>query len=381
MKKFVPALLFLVFPITTSAQNRTIDSQFHITGVVNKPSPRSMVYLLYQTEGRRIIDSSVIIDTHFEFKGMAPEPLFATLFLDHDGKGLKNAMSKLVDELDFLKFYLHKGELIVDGKDSITSAIFTKSAINKDYARLRALESSHADHLLNTLSAKMQRNKDAASEKRYVVYYDSLQSVRQPLLKRFAINNPTSYIALVALQEYAGAFPDVNEIAPIFNRLSSVIKNSKAGKDFNVLLKSSDELAVGKLAPDFSQADTTGQIVSLSSFKGKYVLIDFWASWCGPCRADNPKWIKVYENLKGKNFTILGVSLDGQDTRDAWRKAIKADGLSWTQVSDLKHWDNVVAKQFGINAIPQNILIAPDGRIAAKNIEPEVLQKLIEKSH
>jgi peroxiredoxin len=129
------------------------------------------------------------------------------------------------------------------------------------------------------------------------------------------------------------------------------------------------------MAPEFAQADTNGKTVSLSSFHGKYVLLDFWASWCGPCRAENPNVVKAYNNFKGKNFTILGVSLDRPGKKDAWLKAIHDDHLTWNHVSDLKFWDSETAKLYGIQAIPQNLLLDPSGKIIGKNLFGDDLEK------
>jgi len=131
--------------------------------------------------------------------------------------------------------------------------------------------------------------------------------------------------------------------------------------------------AVGAMAMNFTQNDTLDVPVSLASFKGKYVLIDFWASWCGPCRQENPNVVKAFQTYNAKGFTVLGVSLDQPGAKDKWIKAIHDDQLTWTQVSDLKYWDNQVAKQYGIQAIPQNFLVDPAGKIIAKNIRGEEL--------
>ena len=124
---------------------------------------------------------------------------------------------------------------------------------------------------------------------------------------------------------------------------------------------------------------SNGVATRLSSFRGKYVLLDFWASWCGPCRAENPNLVRVFQQYKGKGLHIIGISLDQPNARDRWLKAIHDDRLEWTQLSDLKFWRNEVAVQYGIQAIPQNFLIDPSGKIVAKNLRGESLEATLAK--
>lgn len=136
---------------------------------------------------------------------------------------------------------------------------------------------------------------------------------------------------------------------------------------------------VGVMAMDFTQTDTAGVPVSLSSFRGKYVLIDFWASWCGPCRVENPNVVAAYQKYHDKGFDIIGVSLDRPNDKDKWLKAIYDDNLTWTHVSDLKFWDNEVSRMYGVRAIPQNYLIDPQGKIVAKNLRGKALHDKLEE--
>lgn len=151
------------------------------------------------------------------------------------------------------------------------------------------------------------------------------------------------------------------------------IARAAAAEEQNIL----PLIQVGDAAPAFSQASLSGEPVSLSDFKGRYTLLDFWASWCGPCRKANPDLVKLYRKYQGERFEILGISLD--DDRKRWEEAIEADGLEWRHASDLKGWDNDVVRRYGVNALPGSFLVDPEGKVIAVNLESDDLAKELER--
>jgi peroxiredoxin len=199
------------------------------------------------------------------------------------------------------------------------------------------------------------------------------------IYRAYLTANPGSPIALHAIRQIAGWDIKADEVEPLFSLLPEKTKNLPSAKDLMQKVTIARKTGIGQQAMDFTQNDTSGNPVTLSSFRGNYVLIDFWASWCGPCRAENPNVVKAYEQYKGKGFQVIGISLDQANARDKWLKAIHEDQLTWTQVSDLKFWKNAVAVQYGIQAIPQNFLIDPAGKIIAKNLRGEDLVAKLER--
>jgi peroxiredoxin len=376
-------VLLLSLSSTQAADPRA--KTFRIRFVTRNLSKGTKAYLVYQTNGEKYVDSATVRNDTMEFTGTIQKNLPATVVLDPKNLGMKMLMKKSSAEiLDFLKIYLCEGlsEAITD--HLLANARFKGPGINYDFQVLQDHE-KQINEQWASVSKKLIIEKDTAKLRMLKRSYDSLNRARLPILKKFILTNPGSIIALVAWEDYKGYLLQFNgmirndiivkEASELFNLLSPVVKNAEEAIEARRFFYNSSELKPGMIAPEFSQPDADGRIVNLSDFRGKYLLLDLWASWCGPCRENGPALKALYNEFKGESFEILGISLDEKEGRTKWLQAIDQDGLIWPQISDLQHWDNAVVKLYTIPAIPYYLLIGPDGRIVTHNESVEALHK------
>ncbi|MFZ9661630.1 MAG: redoxin domain-containing protein [Chitinophagaceae bacterium] len=208
--------------------------------------------------------------------------------------------------------------------------------------------------------------------------FNSKSKQTESYLIRYADTTLSPSIALYIVGPILQGQGNPAEVEPVLTGLSKRFSDHPAIQKivkeyFDNAQKSQAKGLVGAMAPEITLPDANGNSFTLSSLRGKYVLVDFWASWCGPCRQENPNVVEAYKQFKNKNFTVLGVSLDR--SKDSWLEAIKADGLTWTHISDLKYWQSAVVPMYNINGIPYNVLIDPQGKIIADNLRGPDLQK------
>lgn len=206
--------------------------------------------------------------------------------------------------------------------------------------------------------------------------FNEVQIGRAEYMRKFVDENSSQFVALQALP-FLNPDTDIDHFKKVYDELFKIYPKNGWVINLGLRVQQLSFLAVGTQAPDFSILTPEDKPIALKDFKGKYVLVDFWASWCKPCRAENPNVVAAYNKFKGKGFTIFGVSLD--QNKEAWISAIKSDGLVWQHGSDLKYWDSAPAKLYNVTSIPYNILLDKDGKIVAKNLHgPELEGKLTE---
>ncbi|WP_285010213.1 TlpA disulfide reductase family protein [Pedobacter faecalis] len=354
---------------------------YTITGKLPAIKGEAKAYLVLFKEGAwKEVDSAEIKAGKFKFTGSVDEPQSALLTVRQKGK------ADAGQQRDSQDFFIENSKIEVVGTDAVRTATITGSLSDKENAEREAL--------MKPVTAKIMKLQDLYGAKTadgaYVKSLDERKMAADSIQKLVAMNKNINWqFAETHLNSFMGLYTfnmsvldsyfDPAKVEPLFNRFSAELRSSPLGKRTAEKIEIGKRRQAGSKATDFTQNDINGKPFKLSSLRGKYVLVDFWASWCVPCRAENPNVVKAYNALKGKNFEIVGVSLDYPGGQGAWEAAVQKDGLPWIQVSDLKGWKNEVAVLYGINSVPQNLLIDPQGMIIAKNLRGEALTEKLKE--
>ena len=330
----------------TNAAVKSAATEFVINGTVTGYPEGTTVELLNGQTGATE-KSTLLKDNKFEFKGKMERPEFKIILFTR--------------QPPYITVFLDNSVVNITGdKATIDKSKITGSASHTAFEQFN-----------NSLEPYQSVFAEGGE-------YDSTKTANaMNLIREFVSTHTSSAITPLAIIRFNQIADDILKTEELYNLVDTAIKSSAMGKYIAQQIAEGKVNGAGTLLPDFSQPDTSGVPVSLSSLRGNYVLVDFWASWCGPCRQENPNLVAAYNKYKSKKFTVLGVSLD--KTKQAWIDAIQMDALTWSHISDLQGWSNSVAQQFQIFSIPQNFLIDPDGKVIGKNLRGAALDRKLAK--
>ncbi|MGG7035562.1 MAG: redoxin domain-containing protein [Flavobacterium sp.] len=367
MKKF---FLLLLVAVSIISCKEVANGHFVIEGNANGVTDGSSVFLQTQdSTGLVQVDTVKVENGKFKFEGQVTNPSLHFIQIDKI-----NGKAVLVLETGAITMEINKDSI---GKSKVGGTL------SNDHLSAFSLESEKIQKRMVAFQMANMAKFQEAQAKKDTATINSLLKQNSVFEKEFADlsmtnmeKNPKSYLTILFLQQSLNnPNADMTKLKTIYDNLDENLKNTSEAKKIKKRLDGLSSTAIGNIAPDFKAPGVDGKVITLKESLGKVTIIDFWASWCGPCRKDNPNMVAIYNEFHTKGLNIIGVSLD-KDAND-WKEAIAKDKLTWTQVSNLKHWEDPIAMIYGIQSIPSNYILDATGKIIAKDLHAEELKAKI----
>ncbi|MGJ1534260.1 redoxin domain-containing protein [Sphingobacterium multivorum] len=369
MRKVINICVALCVMSTFAIAQISKPSPYTVTGNI-KGLNNDSVFVVFQNKQSNKLDtlSAVSRKDKFEFKGTTSGQNFVNLFFEN------------IRSRKMTYFYLEPGNIHISGNmDSLSYVKVSGTKTNDDYAKTQ----EYLVPIYESRSALVQKIRNLQENTpEYTALANKIKAKNDAVNDykiQFIKDNPASDISLGYLFVLQDGLP-LNLAESLYTSLSESLKESQQGKYIGDKLAANKTVAIGQKAPDFTSSDTTGAPIKLSDFKGQYVLLEFWAHWCVPCRAQHPHMKVIYDKYKDKGFTILQYSVDFKKDEKKWKEAIVKDGLDWPQASDLSTGRSPVAELYGVQPIPDSFLISPDGTILGRRLSHKELDDVLSKT-
>ncbi|WP_169301406.1 TlpA disulfide reductase family protein [Pontimicrobium aquaticum] len=376
MKKTILLLVLVIlnYSCKTNEQEPLPQNTYEIAGTAKGVVNGLRAYIHSVENNRQVtIDTAIIMNEAFVFKGKTANPSIKTITIN----SIKGS----------LPFVLESGRININVKrDSLYYSPVTGSKNNEDYNGYKA-EYRKRSSAINGLNEEYKNATTQEERNEIIARARKITTELDAFGMDFISNNPDSGFSLLLLETQI-TNPDINleKLKSNFNALQPVINKNAAYKSIGAkiqseiaIIEASANLNVGKIAPNFTAPSIDGEMISLNDIKGKATIVEFWASWCGPCRRENPNIVRVYEKYKDKGLEIIGVSLDRPGHKERWKKAIEDDNLNWHHVGSLQYFNDPVARLYDVHSIPASFILDEDGKIVAKKLRGKALEEQISK--
>jgi len=363
MKKYI----FLIIAAMLLLASCTPKNQVVITGDISGLDNVTVFLTVRENKSWVKLDSCIIDNGKFQLKSIVDEPRLAYVMMEP-----QNVFPRT-------PILLEPGTMTITSNNDNTNIAFKGSKLHDEFQSVMeqsdALEKSYEEMLAAYNTAQESRNLMGMASAKFQL--DEIENQQINLKKDYIKENPKSFVSLIFITSELIYYASLQELELYKSWIDPSLYNTKAMKEIDRRITVLQRFEPGQIVPEIALPDTAGVVRKLSDLRGKYVMVDFWASWCRPCRRENPEKVTVYHQFNDKGFDIFSVSLD--ENREAWVNAIHKDNLTWTHVSELKKWHGEVSSEFCINSIPSNLIIDPEGIIIARNVFGKELHHIIDK--